>query len=54
MYAFEYKRPTSVADAKAAVAGEARYLAGGQSLIQAMKLRLSSSERLVDLGASPI
>ena len=27
-----------------------RYLAGGQSLVQAMKLRLSSSERLVDLG----
>ena len=50
MYAFEYKRPANAADAKAAVAGDARYLAGGQSLIQAMKLRLSSSERLVDLG----
>ncbi|HEY8707056.1 MAG TPA: FAD binding domain-containing protein, partial [Burkholderiaceae bacterium] len=50
MYAFEYKRPASVADAKAAVSGDARYLAGGQSLIQAMKLRLSSSETLVDLG----
>ena len=53
MYAFEYQRPASVADAKAAVAGDARYLAGGQSLIQAMKLRLSSSERLVDLGGVP-
>ena len=51
MYAFDYKRPASVADAKAALSGDARYLAGGQSLIQAMKLRLSSSERLVDLGA---
>ncbi|MEO5698184.1 MAG: xanthine dehydrogenase family protein subunit M [Burkholderiaceae bacterium] len=50
MYAFEYKRPASVADAKAALSGDARYLAGGQSLIQAMKLRLSSSESLVDLG----
>ena len=50
MYAFEYKRPASVADAKAALSGDARYLAGGQSLIQAMKLRLSSSEALVDLG----
>ena len=50
MYAFEYKRPANAADAKAAVAGDARYLAGGQSLIQAMKLRLSSSETLVDLG----
>lgn len=51
MYAFDYQRPASVADAKAALSGDARFLAGGQSLIQAMKLRLSSSERLVDLGA---
>jgi carbon-monoxide dehydrogenase medium subunit len=51
MYAFDYQRPASVADAKAALAGDARLLAGGQSLIQAMKLRLSASERLVDLGA---
>jgi len=52
MYAFDYQRPASVADAKAASSsGDARFLAGGQSLIQAMKLRLSSSETLVDLGA---
>ena len=50
MYAFDYKRPASVADAKAALGNDARYLAGGQSLIQAMKLRLSQSETLVDLG----
>jgi aerobic carbon-monoxide dehydrogenase medium subunit len=50
MYAFEYKRPASRADAKSALSGDARYLAGGQSLIQAMKLRLSASETLVDLG----
>ena len=50
MYTFDYQRPTSVAGAKAAISGDARFLAGGQSLIQAMKLRLSSSERLVDLG----
>ncbi|MES1163003.1 MAG: xanthine dehydrogenase family protein subunit M [Rhizobacter sp.] len=50
MYAFDYKRPASVADAKAALGTDARYLAGGQSLIQAMKLRLSQSETLVDLG----
>ena len=30
---------------------DTRFLAGGQSLIQAMRLRLSQSERLVDLGA---
>lgn len=51
MYAFDYKRPASVNDAKAALGADARYLAGGQSLIQAMKLRLSQSETLVDLGA---
>ena len=52
MYAFEYQRPTSRSEAKGAASGaDARYLAGGQSLIQAMRLRLSQSERLVDLGA---
>jgi len=52
MYAFEYQRPSSVDAAAAATQGaDARYLAGGQSLVQAMKLRLSSAERLVDLGA---
>ncbi|WP_298829241.1 xanthine dehydrogenase family protein subunit M [uncultured Piscinibacter sp.] len=50
MYTFDYQRPLSAADAAAAMQGDARYLAGGQSLVQAMKLRLSSSERLVDLG----
>ena len=50
MYTFDYKRPATVNDAKAALGNDARYLAGGQSLIQAMKLRLSQSETLVDLG----
>ena len=50
MYGFDYQRPTSAAAAASAFSGDARYLAGGQSLVQAMKLRLSSSERLVDLS----
>lgn len=50
MYTFDYQRPSSAADAAKALSSDARYLAGGQSLVQAMKLRLSSSERLVDLG----
>ena len=51
MYAFDYQRPASRDAAKAAATGaDTRYLAGGQSLIQAMRLRLSQSERLVDLG----
>lgn len=52
MYTFDYQRPASAAAAAAALQGDARYLAGGQSLVQAMKLRLSSSERLVDLGGA--
>ena len=51
MYSFDYQRPADRAAAAAAIQGDARYLAGGQTLIQAMKLRLSSAERLVDLGA---
>jgi len=51
MYNFDYQRPGDRAAAAAAAKGtDARYLAGGQTLIQAMKLRLSSSEKLVDLG----
>ena len=52
MYTFDYQRPATSAAAAAALQGDARYLAGGQSLVQAMKLRLSSSERLVDLGGA--
>jgi carbon-monoxide dehydrogenase medium subunit len=52
MHAFEYHRPSSTKDAIALAEkkGEGRYLAGGQSLVQAMKLRLSSPTDLVDLG----
>ena len=51
MYAFEYQRPDTIEAATLAAQGaEARFLAGGQSLVQAMKLRLSSAERLVDLA----
>jgi len=51
MYAFDYARPADQAAATStASSGDVRYLAGGQSLVQAMKLRLASSEKLVDLG----
>ncbi len=51
MYTFEYQRPATRAAAAAALQGDARFLAGGQSLVQAMKLRLSSPSDLIDLGA---
>src|SRR5438067_10099295 len=52
MHAFQYHRPTSSKEA-IGLAGqktEGRYLAGGQSLVQAMKLRLTSPSDLIDLG----
>lgn len=52
MHAFKYHRASSVNDAASLVAknGEARFLAGGQSLVQMMKLRFVSPSDLVDLG----
>jgi carbon-monoxide dehydrogenase medium subunit len=53
MHAFDYHRPGSTKDAVAlgGQKAEGRYLAGGQSLVQAMKLRLSSPSDLIDLAA---
>jgi carbon-monoxide dehydrogenase medium subunit len=52
MHAFTYHRPSSLNDAAALSAkGEAKLLAGGQSLVQAMRLRLASPSDVVDLGA---
>lgn len=50
---FSYRRPGSVADAVATVAeygDEAKFLAGGHSLLPMMKLRLAQPEVLVDIG----
>jgi carbon-monoxide dehydrogenase medium subunit len=50
---FEYRRATSVDDAVHLLVehgGEARVLAGGQSLLPLMKLRLARPTLLVDLG----
>jgi carbon-monoxide dehydrogenase medium subunit len=52
MYSFNYQKAKTVADAAAVLTknGDARPLAGGQSLIAAMKLRLSHPTDIVDLG----
>lgn len=49
---FEYHRPASVAQARDAASGadDGRYLAGGQSLLPAMKFGLSAPSDLIDLG----
>ena len=53
---FEYMRPESVDEALAALAGsgEARALAGGQSLVPMMSLGLAAPELLVDLARLPL
>ena len=54
--AFDYVRAGSVAEAVALLArhdGAARLLAGGQSLLLALNLRLSAPELLIDIGHIP-
>ncbi len=55
MYTFNYQKAKSVADAAALLAknGDAKPLAGGQSLIAAMKLRLARPSDVIDLGTLP-
>lgn len=54
MTPFDYLRPTSIAEALATHDGEERrYLAGGQSLIPALKLRLAQPTALIDVGRLP-
>ena len=50
MYAFTFDKPSTLADASKAAAGGAKPLAGGQTLLASMKLRLSEPGSLVDLG----
>jgi len=50
MYAFTLERPTTLADAVRLAAAGAKPLAGGQTLLASMKLRLSAPDQLADLG----
>jgi len=53
---FAYDAPASVAEAVAILDrsnGEAKVLAGGQSLIPMLKLRFASPERIVDINNVP-
>ncbi|MGH1459519.1 MAG: FAD binding domain-containing protein [Paracoccaceae bacterium] len=50
MYNFEFEKPTTVADAVAALSSdEAQALGGGQTLLPTMKQRLAMPEKLVSL-----
>jgi carbon-monoxide dehydrogenase medium subunit len=52
MYEFEYRRPKTVEDVEALLSFdlEAKILAGGMSLLPAMKLRLARPSMLIDLS----
>lgn len=47
---FEYSAPTTLEEALGLIAGGAKPLAGGMSLIPLMKLRLSAPDHVVDLS----
>jgi carbon-monoxide dehydrogenase medium subunit len=50
MYAFDFEKPATLADAVAALGHEgAQALSGGQTLLAAMKQRLNAPEKLVSL-----
>lgn len=55
MYSFEYARPASVRDAAGLLAAkpEARVLAGGQTLIGTLRMRLVQPSDLIDLSGIP-
>lgn len=52
-YRFNYRRAASLADARAALQAspDAKLLAGGQTLIAAMKMRLAQPSDLIDISA---
>ncbi|MEZ5649092.1 MAG: xanthine dehydrogenase family protein subunit M [Burkholderiaceae bacterium] len=50
MYEFQYSKPSSLSAAAQAAGEDSRYLAGGQSLVQSMRLRLASASNLIDLA----
>lgn len=55
VYPFTYHRPTCLADAVAAYAAadQPRYLAGGQTLLPPLKMRLAQASDLIDLSRLP-
>lgn len=50
MYRFDYVQASSIQDATSQAGEDAVFLGGGQTLLGAMRLRLASPEKLVDIG----
>ncbi|KRC24775.1 MULTISPECIES: FAD binding domain-containing protein [unclassified Acidovorax] len=53
MYAFTYETPASVADAARLAAAGGKAIAGGQSLLPSMRLRLANPGQIIDLNGIP-
>lgn len=54
MYSFEFEKPSTIADAVAALAAEdAQALGGGQTLIPTLKQRLAAPSKLVSVSGIP-
>ena len=51
MYAFTFEAPASTAAAAQLIAQGGKLLAGGQSLLPSMRLRLANPEKIVDLNS---
>jgi aerobic carbon-monoxide dehydrogenase medium subunit len=50
MYTFTFERPSNLAEAAKLAGAGAKPLAGGQTLLASMKLRLANPENVIDLG----
>ncbi|MBL4665755.1 MAG: xanthine dehydrogenase family protein subunit M [Sneathiella sp.] len=50
MYSFDYERPSGIDEAASAVGEDDKFLAGGQSYLPTLKLRLAQVDKLVDLA----
>ena len=53
MYETRYHRPKTLAEATALFTADARYIAGGQTLLPTMKQRLAAPSDLIDIGRLP-
>lgn len=53
MYAFTYETPASMADAARLAAAGGKPIAGGQSLLPSMRLRLANPGQIIDLNGIP-
>ena len=53
MYAFTFEAPSSTAAAADLIAQGGKLLAGGQSLLPSMRLRLANPEKIIDLNSIP-